>query len=189
MRRSTLVLMIAAFAALIPTAPAAAAADHSGTVSAGTPFTWVGTTATGVNTSAFAGNLTCGKDPTNYCDGTLLQVNLPIPDSMLPAPTSEPQTVVLDATVSVTIDTYAPDPLCDFDLNIFSSDATGTQGDQIDSSGNNPGEAENVNASVESTATVNPDGTVQRQETTWLLVQAVYFTVPQSNYKGSARLH
>jgi hypothetical protein len=188
MRRSTLVLAFAALAVFIPATPGSAAADHTGVVAAGAPFAWAGTTATGLNTSDFAGDLVCGKDVDNYCDGTLLQINLPIPDSMLPAPSSQPQTVYLDKTVAVTIDTYAPYPLCDFDLNVFSSDATGAQGDQLDSSGNNPGEAEDVSFSVESTATVNPDGSVDRQETSWALVQAVYFTVPQSNYQGHARL-
>jgi hypothetical protein len=181
-------LLVTAIAVMAWAAPATAAPDYQGVAVAGQPYVWNGTVATGVNVAWVQGDGTCTKTPDTYCDQVLIRYDMPIPDDMIPAPTDQEQVVFFDSTGQIKIDTYAPFPLCDFDLYAYSSDASGARGDELDSSGEAAGTAEAVSAPVESIATVYPDGTVLKSESTYVLAIIVYFTVPQSNYKGTAKL-
>jgi hypothetical protein len=73
-------------------------------------------------------------------------------------------------------------------LVAFASDSAGTKGEELDSSGEVAGDPEQVAVPITSTATVNPDGSVIRNESTWVLLEVVYFAVPQSNYQGTAEI-
>jgi hypothetical protein len=167
-------------------APASAAPDKTGTAAPGAPFKWAGTQATGLNVGYFLIDPVCSHQPHQYCETVLVEFNLPVTD--LPAPGATPQTVQVDGTGRVTIGNYAPFPLSDFDLVAFASDAAGTKGEELDSSGELAGDPEEVAVPITSTATVNPDGSVVRNESTWVLLEVVYFAVPQSNYQGTAEI-
>ncbi|HEV3474101.1 MAG TPA: hypothetical protein VG602_01890 [Actinomycetota bacterium] len=167
-------------------APASAAPDKTGTAAPGAPFKWAGTQATGLNVGYFLIDPVCSHQPQQYCETVLVEFNLPVTN--LPPPGATPQTVTADGTGKVGIGSYAPFPLSDFDLVAFASDATGTKGEELDSSGEPAGDPEQVEIPVSSTATVNPDGTVVRNESTWVLLEVVYFAVPQSNYQGTAEI-
>jgi hypothetical protein len=176
-----------AFAALVAlAAPASAAADKTGTAAPGAPFKWSGTAATGLNVGYFLIDPVCSHQPQQYCETVLVEFNLPVTN--LPPPGPTPQTVQADGTGKASIGNYAPFPLSDFDLVAFASDASGTKGEELDSSGELAGDPEQVEVPVSSTATVNPDGTVVRNESTWVLLEVVYFAVPQSNYQGTAEI-
>ena len=167
-------------------APASAAPDKSGTAAPGAPFTWSGTAATGLNVGYFLIDPVCSHQPQQYCETVLVEFKLPVTN--LPPPGPTPQTVQVDGTGRASIGSYAPFPLSDFDLVAFASDAAGTKGEELDQSGEAAGDPEQVEVTVSSTATVNPDGTVVRNESTWVLLEVVYFAVPQSNYQGTAQV-
>jgi hypothetical protein len=167
-------------------APASAAPDKSGTAAPGAPFKWSGTAATGLNVGYFLIDPVCSHQPHQYCETVLVEFNLPVTN--LPPPGPTPQTVQADGTGKASIGSYAPFPLSDFDLVAFASDAAGTKGEELDTSGEPAGDPEEVAVPITSTATVNPDGSVVRNESTWVLLEVVYFAVPQSSYQGTAEI-
>jgi uncharacterized repeat protein (TIGR01451 family) len=132
------------------------------------PVTWTGDLATGTNASY---NFSTGEpchdtdgvppfDP-EYCDLTLLRVDVP-------AGFWDAQT----GGVEVTLDNYTV-PSSDFDLQIFASDAGGTKGKLVGSSGGPP--------SAHEQATVKePSG--------YYLIQVIYFAVTSSSYDGHVEL-
>jgi hypothetical protein len=186
-----LTLALAIVGVMAWAAPASATIDKTGTVAPGAPFQWTGTTATGLNVTNYINDFTeCGKDINNYCDIVLLRFDFPIPDDQLPAPSSEPQTVEWDGTGKVTLDNYS-EPFAaadDFDLWLWYSDAQGAEGDFIDIDGKTNGEPENLSFGLASFATVNPDGSVERQETTYILAKIAYWSVINSSYRGTAKI-
>ena len=108
-----LAVCLATFAALAGTA---AAADHTGSVSASAPFKWHGGPLTGTfSTTDVYGNIPCDA-PGNDCDDTLINVSVPSGSTA-------------QATVSIT----GPDGN-DLDLFVYQSDASGTVGDGVSSS-------------------------------------------------------
>jgi hypothetical protein len=137
--------------------------DHTGTVAPATPFTWEGTQATGANLdySAQTGE-PCGKTFQDYCDVTLLNVNV--------APSFWD---TRGGGVQITINNYTPDAATDFDLYVYKSDANGTRGALV-------GSSPNVPSLPESRTISNASG--------YYLVQVVYFAVAASKYgRGEVR--
>ncbi len=148
-------------AAVLALAPVARAADRTVDLSPPGPTTWDGAIATGANTGYDAGSgEPCGKDIDTQCDTTLLHVTVP--------------TGYWDTNgggVQVNIGDYLPNPASDFDLYVYASDASGTRGSLIDSSGD-------VAAQPESVEIPKADG--------YYLVQVVYFAVTASRYSAEA---
>lgn len=138
----------------------------------GDALEWEGTTATGANV---AYDFNAGEpcfDPTDatsdpvlrrYCDIGLLHVDLSADPGFWET---------RGGGVQVHIGDYRPDPASDFDLQIFQSDATGTKGALVGSSGNPPGATEQFTIP-------NADG--------HYLIQVVYFAVVESTYTGDVR--
>lgn len=124
------------------------------------PVTWDGTQATGanVNYDAAAGE-PCGKTPADYCDLTLVRVDVPAD-----------YWEKTSGGVEFALSGYTPNPTSDFDLYVFESDASGKRGKQVGSSAGVPGEEER---------------TTVAKASGYYLVQVVYFAVTQSSYTGS----
>ena len=95
--------------------------DGTATVEGGLPG--------GVNPTPFVdGTSTCSAEPNQYCETILLTVEQPVADE-------DPD--ALDFGLGeVTIDITATVPGSDFDLFVFESDAEGTKGTEVASSGN-----------------------------------------------------
>ncbi|MGH2692073.1 MAG: hypothetical protein ACRDHM_06185 [Actinomycetota bacterium] len=174
-----LATLLVAFTLLLP-GTASAHEAFEGTVTPGTPFTWDGTRATAFNISGFNnGNVaTCGEDIDDFCEYAHITANLPFPAG------STAKTYTKSLTFM--IDTFDP-PVTDFDMALYTSDATGAKLDRLDFSGNNPGEAEDLSTSVRSTRTYNADGTVATENiTSYYLIEVVYFAAVNATYKGTA---
>ncbi|HEV7883981.1 MAG TPA: sialidase family protein [Solirubrobacteraceae bacterium] len=99
------------------TAHALLAFDRSGTTTPATPFAWAGTVHSGANVTFDPANpiASCGKDLTNYCDITLVDV----------APGSFYDT----ASGGVEFSTRGAPTGGDLDLFVYTSDAAGNVGD------------------------------------------------------------
>jgi hypothetical protein len=130
------------------------------------PQSWTGDTATGTNVNYdFSTGEPChdtdGVPPFDpeYCDLTLLQVDVPA-DFW----------VAQTGGVEVRLDNYSPDPASDFDLQIFASDAEGTKGRLVGSSGGPPSAHERATFK-------EPSG--------YYLIQVVYFAVVSSSYDAT----
>ncbi|MCA1705000.1 MAG: hypothetical protein LC808_17750, partial [Actinobacteria bacterium] len=141
--------------------PAAAAPDRKGNVTPAAPFEWQGTLASGSNTNYDAASgEPCGKNPNDYCDVTLLNVGV-APDYWKNR----------EGGVEVSLTNYSPSTASDFDMYIYRSDASGTRGAQVASSGGVPGAEEHA---------------VIKNASGYYLVQVVYYAVAASQYDGSA---
>ncbi|HEX8051482.1 MAG TPA: sialidase family protein [Thermoleophilaceae bacterium] len=111
-----LTIGLACAAAALATAPAALAAPHrtlnlSQANTSASPVTWDGTLHDGTNSMYnSAAGAPCGESTDTYCDDTLLNVSLP---------------AGFRGGVQVDIDNYRPNPLTDFDLYVYESDAAG----------------------------------------------------------------
>ena len=164
MRRLLLLTLVMAMLASLGTWPGAAfaAADRRGTVTPGRRFTWNGSLATGSNVQydADAGQ-PCGKSPTNYCDTTLLRVGV-----------DRGFWNARGGGVQVRLFDYQPSSASDFDLYIYRSDARARRGALVASSAGLPAAEE---------LTTIP------QATGYYLVTVVYYSVPESQYRGEAR--
>jgi hypothetical protein len=130
------------------------------------PQSWTGDIATGTNVNYnFSSGEPChdtdGVPPFDpeYCDLTLLQVDVPA-DFW----------VAQTGGVEVRLDNYSPDPASDFDLQIFASDAEGTKGKLVGSSGGPPSAHERATFK-------EPSG--------YYLIQVVYFAVASSSYDAT----
>lgn len=157
-----LLVAIAAGTLILVGQAAGVTPDRTGTVDPVTPFTWEGTQASGANLdySAQTGE-PCGKALEDYCDVTLLNVNV--------APSFWD---TRGGGVQISIGNYTPDAASDFDLYVYESDASGTRGALVGSSPNIP-------SLPESTTIPNASG--------YYLVQVVYFAVVASRYSGEAK--
>lgn len=165
-------VLLAALLALAVAPATASAALRTIEVDPSAPEkTWDGTNTPGFNTSWFvddqAGTGACGADADDYCDDTLVHFSSPFP--------------LADSALKFHIGDFASS---DYDLRVYTSDATGAQGDYLgspDADGNGPfsaaigtfvGDWESV------TTFADPD--------TWYLVRVVYFTAPgHETYKGT----
>jgi hypothetical protein len=98
------------------------------------------------------------QDPTDYCDITLLRVNV------------DPSFWnTRGGGVQISARNFTPNPGSDFDLFVYKSDASGNVGQLVGSSPNIPGVEE-------STTIANASG--------YYLVQVVYFSVVASKVLG-----
>ena len=150
----------------------APAADFSFKVDGATPVAkWAGTPALGLNqTWTLYQDLPvtiaqCGKLPINYCEDTLIQADVP---------------AAAGAKLKITLDgfgaTLPPEPAAvfdDFDVFIFTSDATGKVGDFVGTGGEGAGVAEVVTL---------------EKASGYYLVRAVYYAVLEAGYNGTAEL-
>ncbi len=173
-----------ALALTLVSASGASAADKTGTVVVGTTTAWQGTQKTGTNPYYFRqagpqpselgpfGLGRCSAQPYESCETVLLEFSNPLTEGEIEAGVKEKL-----RPARISIGSYAPVAQCDFDLVIYRSDAEGTKGAQITSSGNNPGQAENVNFDVLTTPT---------EPSMYVLAHVVYFLVPNSSYQGQA---
>lgn len=139
----------------------------------GARATWQGTTATGANVAYdFDAGEPCfdprdlSSDPLQrrYCDIGLLHVDL----------SADPDFWATQGGggVQVRLSDYQPDPASDFDLQVFESDADGSRGPLVGSSGNFPGAPEQV---------VIPEADGH------YLLQVAYFAVVESTYTGEVK--
>ena len=164
--------MTAVLGALVAAAPAAMAADRTVALTPSnteaSPATWSGAVHDGANANYDGpSGGPCSKQTATYCDDTLL--NVALPDA---------------AQIRIDIEDYAPNPLSDFDLYVYKSDAAGTRGALITNDGTF-GEVL-VGAGLPSGF---PENYVFRAEPGYYLVRVVYWDVPvPSNYAGSAQI-
>jgi hypothetical protein len=180
-----LVLAITALLVLLPLSAHAETPDITHKVDAGTTYTWDGSSALGTNLlywgdPATGSNATgtCGDDRDNYCDTVLLEFSNPLTQAEINAGKTKKT-----KTATITINNFGPvpDPLTDFDLIIFDSDAQGTKGDSLVQSadfGPNQAGDEQVSTSIQTTIT---------QPSKYVLVEIVYFISANSSYKGTAQ--
>lgn len=187
MRRSTLFLAVLTVLALLPGLGAFAATDHTGEAKLGAPYSWTGTTGTGVNLSSFTTSddavnpAGCAKDVQNYCDTVLVAFTNPVP-----ADATKP-TLKETGVIDLTAFTPVPGPISDYDVHVYNSNAQGAK------------LAETVPfATADAT---NPDTpgasdehivfdviTTKTQPTNYYLLEVVYFTSVQGSYAGRASL-
>ena len=160
----------------------ASAADKTGTVVAGTPYAWDGVVATGTAFQNFIGGtgpvppLECSKDPTSYCETVLVGFDLTLTEAEKLAGLTRKR---VNGEISIGSPTV---PVYDFDLIIYDSDANGTKGARLGSVGDldeTPGEESYTLSGITGTI-ANP--------IKYYLVEVVYFTSVQGNYKGTARM-
>jgi len=185
MRR--IALAAAAMLVLLPTgAQAAEAPDKSGKVEVGTPFTWDGEVANGLNLNYWGllGNAaapvfprsTCNDDVQSKCEVILLEFSNPLTQEEIDAgKTFKTKT----ATVTITNYGPVPHPGSDFDLIAFESDASGTRGTEVarDGSLDDPEEPATEILTFPIRTTIN-------EPSKYILVEVVYFLVAQSGYDG-----
>ena len=139
-----------------------AAPDRTVTATPTAPAEWTGATANGANTNYdSASGAPCTKTPDEYCDITLVHVD--VPASYWSGRSGGVEFRTFD---------YVPLPSSDFDLYVYESNAAGRRGRLVGSSGAVPGEEERTTVS---------------RASGYYLVQVVYFAVLASNYKGSAK--
>jgi hypothetical protein len=152
--------VMAVVVAVLALAPAASAADRSGTVTPDVPFAWEGPSAVGHN-EGYDGltGVPCGKTAADYCDETLVNVD---PGDFY---------ATSGGGVEFAIGGYdVPDS--DFDLYVYESDASGALGDLVGSSAGPAGDEENLAV---------PDASG------YYLVRVIYWDVePASGYDGTA---
>jgi hypothetical protein len=132
--------------------------DRSGTVTPSTPFTWLGTVASGQNVAYEADDPVtfCGKAINNYCDVTLVDV--------------VPGTFYDTAAGGVEFSTGGASPGTDLDLYVYESDAAGNVGNLI-----------GVSAGATDVERVSEIGA-----TGYYLVVVVYFNATNTGYDGRA---
>ena len=185
MKRSALALV--AMLVLIPTAAKAETPDFTAKVDAGATHTWQGSTAMGLNVNyhgmfngvhpTAAG--TCSDDRDSYCDTILVELSNPLTQAEIDAgKTSKKKNV----TITTTGYGPVPDPVTDFDLEVYASDAQGTKGDSLGESGvwgyDDGDGTETVTTQITTTLT---------EPSKFVLVEVVFFIVPNSSYTGSVK--
>ena len=121
---------------------------------------WTGDSATAAHqTYTSSSGEPCGKQPHNYCDITLLNVNV------------EPSFWdTRGGGVTIHVGDYTVEA-SDFDLYVYESNANGRLGDFVDLSGEPPGSEEEL--------TID-------EASGYYLIQVVYFATVQSSYEGTA---
>lgn len=166
---------------LLPT-HAQAALDRTVSVDATKSVTWNGTTATAVNATQFTTDddavypAACAKDPQNYCDYTLVTLSYPLTQAEIDAGKTKHSR---NATFTLTEFTPIQGPVQDFDQKIYTSDAQGTKGEQLNlpwTTAQPPDSDESFTTKVEMTIA---------QPVKYILVEVIYFTTVQGSYKGT----
>jgi hypothetical protein len=132
--------------------------DRSGTVTPTAPYIWSGTVASGQNVNYDGDDpaAQCGKQLSNYCDVTLVNVS--------------PGDIYATAPGGVQFSTTSATPATDLDLYVYESDAAGNAGDLV-----------GVSAGATADERVSVIGA-----TGYYLVVAVYFNATNAGYDGRA---
>jgi hypothetical protein len=181
--------LVAALAGLGLAAPAGAATDNSVAVTPAAPTAdWTGAVGSGLNTSFFLGGTgpipdgACAKDPNTMCESTLVHVT---------------GDGIGAGSVKFRIDGFQP--VSDFDLRVYTSDATGApdddltapHGDVADSSPLGTDDPRHSSAGDFETTIVDlgtyldgEGGPVDQ----YFLVEVPYFIVAEDSYKGHVTL-
>ena len=180
-------ILLATIAALVllPATAQAETPDVTAKVDAGQTYSWTGSTATGLNVNYHgqfdgvhpAASGTCSDDRDTYCDTILLEFSNPLTQAEIDAGKISKKK---NATVTINQFGPVPDPVTDFDLILFESDASGTRGDSLGQSaawGYDDGDSESVTTQITTTLS---------QPSKFVLVEVVYFIVSNSSYKGTA---
>ena len=176
-----LLATVAALVLLPATAQAEASTDKTGKVEIDKPFTWDGTQTVGLNVAHYWGPIeegTCTHDPHSYCETLLIEFSNPLTQEEIDSgKTSKTK------GASITIGEFGPvpDPVTDFDLVVFESNAEGTKGSEIGrSAAFGPDQAgdESVFLSIRTTIS---------QPSVYVYVDVVYFAVVATGYVGTAR--
>ena len=180
-------ILLAAVATLvlIPGTAQAETPDVTAKVDAGQTYTWTGSTATGLNVNYHgqfdgvhpAASGTCSDDRDTYCDTILLEFSNPLTQAEIDAGKTSKKK---NATITIKDFAPVPDPVTDFDLILFASDASGTKGEELGQSaawGYDDGDSESVTTQVTTTLA---------QPSKFVLVEVVYFIVASSGYNGTA---
>jgi hypothetical protein len=194
-------LIAAILPATLIAAPGAGAAEHAGTVTPGTSYTWTAATETNANPYYFrvTGNLQtvqgqeippktlgpfeegrCSSAAYEQCDEVLVELVNPLTQAEIDRGRT---TKRRSATITLA---ESPERVADFDFQVFRSDAQGTQGPywtgaQTTSQGGNfnavtPGE----------TLTVDVETTIA-QPSKWMLIRVIRFASPNASYTGTVR--
>lgn len=163
--------LLAALAVLVLAAPAAQAADHTITVDDATKSGKItGKPAIGLNTSYFEETAApggCGNTPQNHCETTLVKVG--------PETTKKSLTFRMDNI----------DETSDFDLRVYTADASGNKAEYLGSptgEGNGPTGLATFFGDYETKTVTGVKPNAQ------YLVEIVYFTVVNDTYDLSATL-
>lgn len=151
-------LAAAAGLSLLPRV-AGAAPDRTGRVTPDAPFTWQGTQGTGFHYYYPESGEPCGKTIDEFCDVTLLHVD--VPPSFWDARAGG---------VTVRISDYQPNPRAFFGLYVYESDASGKRGRLVSG------------AAFEPTLSVTVT-----DASGYYLVQVAYWFVTESRYSGEAK--
>jgi hypothetical protein len=155
-------LTLAAVIGLAALPASASAAARTITIDAAAPTqSWTGTATQGFNPMFFDSHLPgeCGTDPNNYCDDTL--VHFTSADALD------------ESGLTFHIDGFDHS---DFDLRVYTSDASGAVGDLI---GTGKGEGTGLAGGTLPTWVGDPENvSTYADPDSWFLVRVVYFTVP-----------
>ena len=180
-----IVLAIVSALVLSPATAQAEAPDRTHKVDMGTTFTWEGNTALGLNLLYFGdpvtgGNATyeCGDDTDNYCDTVLFEFSNPLTQADIDAGKT-----FKSRTATITVGNFGPvpDPVTDFDLRLYQSDAQGTQGEFLGQSANfGPDQDGDESYST-------PIRTTVAEPSKFILAEIIYFAVANSKYTGTAQ--
>lgn len=142
-----------------------------------TQFKWQGPAGVGANTSPFVGDdIVCGDTPETLCDVSLVEFSYPMTEEEIAAgKTSHTK----QGTVSIMNGGPLPDPPADLDLQVLESDANGTAGAEVGTSG--AVDADWASESVPVTVRTTPT-----QPSKWFLVRVIYFASAGNSYFGQA---
>jgi hypothetical protein len=180
-------ILLAAVATLVllPATAHAETPDRTQKVDAGTTYTWEGSTALGLNLLYWGdpvtgGNATseCGDDTDNYCETVLFEFSNPLTQAEIDAGKTFKNK---NATITVNNFGPVPDPVTDFDLILFESDAQGTRGESLGQSaafGPDQSGDESFSTPIRTTVT---------QPSKFVLAEIIYFAVANSKYTGTAQ--
>lgn len=189
--KRTIVLAVAAAAALatVPGSGAVAAPERTGSVNAGQTYTWNGAAEVNANPFYFAQvaqqpNVdpieqgTCSSEPHQQCDEILVKFINPLTQA-------EIDKGVKSKFRSTTIDVneYAPvAQATDFDLHVFASDATGANKGYFTGSSTSSQSGELIGSPESLTVEIE---TTKDQPEVWMLIRVIRFFSPNASYKGT----
>jgi hypothetical protein len=181
-----LVLALTAMLVVLPATAHAEPPDGPAVkVSAGTTYTWDATPTTGLNVAYWGVPFTgvgatsaCGDEVADYCETRLFELSNPLTQADIDAGRTKR---TKSATITINNFGPVPDPVTDYDLLVFDSDANGTRGDELATStayGHEQAGDESVTLSIVTTLA---------EPSKYVFVEIVYFAVVNSSFKGTVQ--
>ena len=149
--------------ALLPAMGAFAAPDDTATLTPGESYEFGAVALAGTNVNWHDLGLptspagTCTKDPTTTCDTFLIELSNPVDPAVLEADPA----AFNRRTVSVTLGNFVGD----LDLAVYASDAEGTRGTELGTSGNSSFD-ETVSSTIRTTG---------EEPSKWIVVDVIYW--------------